>query len=1341
MPISGIMRLLTCFDACGFCSCFFIVIFVRRYLFYFVYLFYPMFKKRLCLSLLFSLVIHLGVFSVNRNYQVGDGLSYNSVWSLHFDSKGFLWIGTKDGLNRFDGRDFKVYQRQLDDDSSLGNNFVRDIEETSDGRLLIGTNNGLYLFNRKMDSFVHVVLDMAAANQPVINSILEDYAGSIWVGTHGKGLYRLDDKLQVVEHFVKKSKTCGLPSDFIWTMNIDSHNNLWLGTAGSGICLWNAHTRSFNSFSSWKGLTLIGQTVYSILPDKDGTLWIGTASSGLIHFSPASNTITRCLGTYPNIRSITDYGNNELIMGSEHGLIVIDRRTRKQRHLHGMEGYEQNYNAIFELVCDKHGGIWTGTYFNGLNYLQPNPGNGVAQVKIGRNSLSRSAISSITESPDGKMLISTHNSSVIYEYDTMSKSVSDFHKLATENVQDMIFYNNSLIVGTSGHGVDVLEYPRFVQRGHIEHKLAEGRSIFTLSNGDIILMREQGGAVYCPLQGKEVVLDKLGYYHLSAIVQDKQGNIWFSTFNNGLFIWNKNGKWAVEKNLRYGNRNVSLSNLTCMTILGNELWICTEDKGILVMDIASHEILRTIDASNGLYSNVVYSICTDRKGNVWATTKDNIVCMESGTGNIRFMGRQGKETPSNLHRAYESRDGKLYFGGTNGFFVVDPAQAMAADDEGANIMLTGLFVNSVMVKPGSEDNVLSESIESVKQIVLDDGMSNFSISFALLDYASPEENIYRYRLDGVDAGWVYSRNNYASYINLPSGRYLFHVSGSNGNGRWSEEKTVEIIIKPPFMFSPFMLVLYVIALIVFAVMGVRIYKAQMRRQQAERQKEFEIVHEREMYEQKINFFTNIAHEIRTPLSLIAGPLEAILRDNNLSDEHHYLETIQRNTNRLFLLVNQLLDFRKIENDMFQLNIRYQKIDGVLQRVYEQYAPEAEANGIELSLIVRNKDALGYIDAEALYKIVSNLLSNALKFCNKTVRVVMEVHDGRMLVTVTDDGKGIKTEHHKNLFQPFYQVNESSDRNRGTGLGLSLSRSLAIKMNGQLRIDETYSAGARFILELPAMSDIVLTTETNVPEQTDFHGSADKQKPCILVVEDNDDLSEFISSALSRDYMVITAENGKRGIEAVTDNDVDIIISDVMMPVMDGLELCQQLKNSQEHSHLPIILLSAKTDLETKLKGLKGGADVYLEKPFSVEQLTAQIESILLKRRQLHKRIMNAPLDYYKRSTTNADDSSLFLKQLTGIILERMSDRDFNVDMLVKEFATNRSDFQKKVKKVTGLTPNDYIKLIRMNRSAELLATGKYRINEVCAIVGFNSPSYFSKCFHEQFGKLPKDFIT
>lgn len=224
-------------------------------------------------------------------------------------------------------------------------------------------------------------------------------------------------------------------------------------------------------------------------------------------------------------------------------------------------------------------------------------------------------------------------------------------------------------------------------------------------------------------------------------------------------------------------------------------------------------------------------------------------------------------------------------------------------------------------------------------------------------------------------------------------------------------------------------------------------------------------------------------------------------------------------------------------------------------------------------------------------------------------------------------------------------------------------------------------------------------------------------------------------------MVITAENGKRGIEAVTDNDVDIIISDVMMPVMDGLELCQQLKNSQEHSHLPIILLSAKTDLETKLKGLKGGADVYLEKPFSVEQLTAQIESILLKRRQLHKRIMNAPLDYYKRSTTNADDSSLFLKQLTGIILERMSDRDFNVDMLVKEFATNRSDFQKKVKKVTGLTPNDYIKLIRMNRSAELLATGKYRINEVCAIVGFNSPSYFSKCFHEQFGKLPKDFIT
>ena len=518
-----------------------------------------------------------------------------------------------------------------------------------------------------------------------------------------------------------------------------------------------------------------------------------------------------------------------------------------------------------------------------------------------------------------------------------------------------------------------------------------------------------------------------------------------------------------------------------------------------------------------------------------------------------------------------------------------------------------------------------------------------------------------------------------------------------------------------------------------------------------KQYRYQVAKEKETYEAKINFFTNIAHEIKTPLSLITGPLEMIIatKDGNMQTQK-YLSVIKRNTDRLLILINQLLDFRKIENDMFILNISQQNITQIVQQVYNQYKQSSYQQQIKISFEAENEPIIEDVDPEALYKIVSNLVSNAVKFTKTQINIKLQKeNDSKILISIIDDGNGIRSSEQQKIFLPFYQIQETKQHFQnlgGTGIGLSFSKALARKLGGDIQVQSEYGKGSIFTLVLPAnplKEKLIMKheiIETEIPPTESPKSVHQKSKQVILIVEDNAELRTFINDCLSDNYTVLEAKNGVEAMSILNSgNMIDIIVSDILMPEMDGLELCNQIKSNISFSHLPLILLSAKTDTGTKINGLKKGADVYMEKPFSIEQLKAQINSVLENRHNIHKKFIESPLEYYKLNNETDSENALFIKKLNELILENMSSEEFSIDNIASDFAISRTSLHNKIKSITGVTPNNYIKLIRLNKSAELLATGKYRINEVRFLVGFNSASYFAKCFYEQFGKFPKDF--
>lgn len=642
------------------------------------------------------------------------------------------------------------------------------------------------------------------------------------------------------------------------------------------------------------------------------------------------------------------------------------------------------------------------------------------------------------------------------------------------------------------------------------------------------------------------------------------------------------------------------------------------------------------------------------------------------------------------------------------------------------------------------------------ELVLQPDQNSFSFRVAALDFQAPRMNQIMYKLDGFDDEWLpVGESPVVSYSNLWYGNYTFRVKASNSDGVWNENEVSLIVrILPPFYLTIWAYCVYVLLIIGCSLYAVWYFKQRSNYKHRRQMEKFEQEKEREIYHAKIDFFTNVAHEIRTPLTLIKGPLENIILKKKVDAEtREDLNIMKQNTERLLNLTNQLLDFRKTESQGFRLDFAKCNITEVLKETHLRFTSLAKQKGLEFTLQLPETDFYAHVNQEAFTKIISNLLNNAVKYSEHYIHVSLEVTEGDesnvFRIRTVNDGVIIPREMREEIFQPFVRFNEREDGKvtTGTGIGLALSRSLAELHQGTLAMGEEENSNT-FCLTLPIVQDmtITLTPETKaepepvseVPVEVE-QGEKKDNRPTVLVVEDNPDMRAFVVRQLSKEYAVLSAVNGAEALKMLDGNYVNLVVSDVVMPVMDGFELCKTIKSDLNYSHIPVILLTAKTNIQSKIEGMELGADAYIEKPFSVEYLQACASNLIQNREKLRRTFAQSPfVAANTMALTKADED--FIKRLNEVILANLNNPEFSMDDIADSLNMSRSNFYRKIKGVLDLSPNEYLRLERLKKAAQLLKEGEGRVTEICYMVGFNSPSYFAKCFQKQFGVLPKDFV-
>ena len=746
----------------------------------------------------------------------------------------------------------------------------------------------------------------------------------------------------------------------------------------------------------------------------------------------------------------------------------------------------------------------------------------------------------------------------------------------------------------------------------------------------------------------------------------------------------------------------------------------------------------------------------DKDGLFWLTTNNGLVCFQPTTGAMKVYttsnGLLGDQF--NYHSSLETEDGTIYLGSIDGFIAFNP-KTFSENRSLPSIVITDFLLFGKEVYVGEPGSPLEKSITFSDELILQSSQNSFSFRVTALDFQAPRMSKIMYKLDGFDADWLtIGESPIVTYSNLRYGNYTFKVKVSNSDGVWNENGiSLKVHILPPFYLSVWAYFVYALLIIGCSLYVIIYFKRRSNNKHRRQMEKFEQEKEREVYHAKIDFFTNVAHEIRTPLTLIKGPLENIILKKQVDAEtREDLNVMKQNTERLLNLTNQLLDFRKTESQGFRLNFAKCNITEVLKETHVRFTSLAKQKGLEFTLQVPEKDFYAHVNQEAFTKIISNLLNNGMKYAESYVHVMLEIpetdDDNLFRIRTVNDGVIIPDEMKEEIFKPFVRFNEQEDGKvtTGTGIGLALSRSLAELHQGTLAM-ETGEESNIFCLTLPVVQDMTITLTPEAEVEIDRvneipaeQAGRKDNRPTVLVVEDNPDMLTFVVRQLSRDYTVLTATNGAEALKVLDGNYVNLVISDVVMPVMDGFELCKTIKSDLNYSHIPVILLTAKTNIQSKIEGMELGADAYIEKPFSVEYLQACASNLIQNREKLRQAFAESPfIAANTMALTKADEE--FIKRLNEVIQINYANPEFSMDDMADNLNMSRSNFYRKIKGVLDLSPNEFLRLERLKKAAQLLKEGENRVNEICYMVGFNSPSYFAKCFQKQFGVLPKDFVN
>lgn len=1306
-----------------------------------------------------------------------DGLSHSTIFAINQDKEGNLWFATYDGVNKYDGYNFTVYRHEYTNPNSIASDITRCIAIDDSDQIWVGTREGLSFYNRRKNSFSNYYYKKNGINVP-INSIAPIKENWLMLGT-AEGILLFDIKK---ECFLNDT----LPSLHLLkpTVLVRQGEYIYIG-AEDGVYTYTLSGGKLERLVSMPA----GIRIHAILCQMFSRIWMATEGDGLFMYDAKTKELknyryeSEQSGLNSNyVRSLELDTENRLWVGTYSGLNIYKEATDNFSSIKSSEIQEGSLsqNSVRSIFKDSQGGMWLGTYWGGLNYYHPlcNRFQRIKHVPF-LNSLSNNVVSCIVEDSEHNLWIGTSDGGLNF-YDSTSKLYKNY--LFKSGSLDVPFKDiktvyvdeehDKVYVGAHAGGMMALQR----KSGRVEYFNRQNSNLPS-NNIYSIISDENGGLWVASLEHLlHFDIDKRNF----TIVDKDQNGRKLQQYNRLLFRDSRRRIWVG------GEMGVSVYNQIGTDFLANTdfhidpilqqafvncfyestsgyIWIGTRS-GLFAMKEGSKELLQ-YTTTDGLPSNVIYGIMEDAYARLWISTNQGLSCLNPENGKFRNFtildGLQGNQFNAGSYCRQDN--GYMLFGGVNGITLFRP-ETLIDNPYTPKPVINKLFVYNKEVLPNDETGILSETVEYADHITLSSSQNSFAISFVVSNYIAGKHNTFAYKLEGYNDEW-YRQNDTSpvSYSNLPAGDYTFYIKAANNDGKWNEEPTVlHIRVLPVWYCTWWALSLFALSfmLVVFGIVRYfwlrKSMQAEILMERLDKEKQEEIS------QMKIRFYVNISHELRTPLTLIVAPLQELLSRISGHWEHEQLLYIQRNTNRLLHLVNQLMDYRRAELGIFELRLVSANAHKRVLNSFMNYESLSKKKDIDYNFYTELQDKELLFDENYLDLIVNNLLSNAFKYTEEGESITVKLYQeaGDLVLQVTDTGIGIPKEKQEKIFERFYQVESGRE---GSGIGLSLVQRLVELHHGRIELESEPGKGSTFSIYLPQDKSVysreeLLGGEENADnqrvystnahdvyigdeEEADTESEEDEntnKRGTLLVVEDNKELRQYLVNGLSGLFNMLEAENGQKALDILKEKEVDLIVTDVMMPVMDGAKLCKLVKQNLRTCHIPIYMLSAKADIKYQLEGLQVGADDYIAKPFSMAILKAKIMNMLRTRHRIFEHYSNTTEIEPEKLTNNTMDEEL-LRKAIAVIERNMDNVEFSTEQFAREMNMSRSNLHLKLKAITGKSAIDFIHKIRFNRACQLLQEGKYNVSEISFMVGYNTPSYFAARFKKYIGCLPTEY--
>ena len=1333
-----------------------------------------------------------------RHINKQDGLSQNTVFAIAQDGHGFMWFGTRDGLNKYDGYRMIVFRHQEDEPESIISDDIRALYfDEADSTLWICTPEGLSRYQEEQENFVNYPGDKASSvsSMGAMRCVYRDTQNRLWAGSD-KGLYQYhveQDSFYLC--WPQRNSTLDSSPRDVTVMYEDGDETLWVGTdqglfqmvdEGGNIEL----TPSLASSSS---LELPDQHIKTLNEDHQGNLWIGTQSAGLLRWNREINDLQSFHNqaqnpsslSHDNIRSVAISPEGDIWVGTFLGLNKFLPVTNQFQHFVNKieDGSSLENSSIRSVFFDRRGSLWVGTYYGGVEYWdkESNRFQNYQRKAVG-SCISHNVVSSFVEDEKGNLWIGTEGGGLNY-FDRQQARFTSYQledpgsHISGNNVKTLLKDGNFLWIGTFTQGLNLFnlsskQFTYFKTDPSVPTSLSSNNVYSLLKEDDMLWIATYGGGLnIMDLSHKQV----RSFQHdpqdtltictdlTRVLFKDSHEQIWLGT-DGGL----ERVDLDIDGNLRVRHSLAGIKVFSLQESSTGEILVGSYSHGLFMLD-REGKVLENYTEEDGLPGHTIFGILEDQSRNIWVSTNNGLARFER-KGNS-FSTYNNSDGLSNLEfnfNAYaKTGRGELLFGGTNGFTLFHPKD-IKINTYVPPVVFTELRSFYQPVRVNGKKNLPHQAINLTESLTFKNNQANFTLSFAALDYFNPANNRYAYMLEGLDQDWKYTQGQTeVNYTIQRPGKYTFRLKGANSDGIWnSNERKLSIHVQPPPSQSWWAYLLYgLVAVMLFlAVLRFINLRQNFQLEKVEKAKQ------QELHQSKLRFFTNIAHEFRTPLTLIIGPLEELTRkQEGPGPMQRQLLSIESNAHRLLRLVNQLLDFRKLEADHERLQVAEGNFVKFMEEIYLSFQENARLRNINYTFSV-NQDKINlWYDRDKMEKVCYNLLSNAFKFTldGGKIEVNIEQEENVVCLEVKDNGKGISPELHDQIFKRFFEKEAHFEHSfKGSGIGLAVSRELIRMHHGSIGVQSKPGCGASFQIKIPKgkkhfnKADIITgfkdsedisnyvsqslspTPTIELSGQTVFEEGTtqNEEQKCLLIVEDNQEVQNYIKQVFAGEYQLISASNGEEGLIKARKGAPDLILSDVMMPKMDGISFCSKIKTNVETSHIPVILLTARTAFIYKLEGLETGADDYVTKPFSPEELKLRVRNMLQARARMREKFARV-LKLEPKEVTLTSTDEVFLEKAIQLVESNMSNSDFSVEDFAYDMAVSRALLFTKIKAVTNLTPNNFIKTLRMKRAAQLLVQKKLNVAEVAYQVGFKDSRYFSKSFRKHFGKTPTEYMA